>query len=59
MKGIGFAWLDRRTYDNLMDANQYVERIEHRQWFKVTCLQQIAKLLMKNTYDKYLVSVLN
>jgi len=72
--GRGFAWLDTGTYDSLMDAGQYVQTIEHRQGFKIACLeeigfnqgwlsaaqiQEIAKPLMKNTYGEYLLSLLN
>jgi len=67
--GRGFAWLDTGTYDSLMDAGQYVQTIEHRQGFKIACLEEIAfnqgwlsaekikeiaKPLMKNTYGEYL-----
>lgn len=72
--GRGFAWLDTGTYDSLMDAGQYVQTIEHRQGFKIACLEEIAfnqgwltaeqikeiaKPLMKNTYGEYLLSLLN
>lgn len=71
--GRGFAWLDTGTYDSLMDAGQYVQTIEHRQGFKIACLEEIAfnqgwlssdeikeiaKPLMKNTYGEYLLSLL-
>ena len=72
--GRGFAWLDTGTYDSLMDAGQYVQTIEHRQGFKIACLEEIAfnqgwltaeqikeiaKPLMKNTYGEYLLGLLN
>jgi len=71
--GRGFAWLDTGTYDSLMDAGQYVQTIEHRQGFKIACLEEIAfnkgwlsakeiaviaKPLMKNTYGEYLMSLI-
>lgn len=70
--GRGFAWLDTGTYDSLMDAGQYVQTIEHRQGFKIACLEEIsynqgwlsaeeikkiAKPLMKNTYGEYLLDL--
>ena len=70
--GRGFAWLDTGTYDSLMDAGQYVQTIEHRQGFKIACLEEIAfnqgwlsemeikeiaKPLMKNSYGEYLMSL--
>ncbi|WP_235282202.1 glucose-1-phosphate thymidylyltransferase RfbA [Thalassotalea sp. ND16A] len=72
--GRGFAWLDTGTYDSLMDAGQYVQTIEHRQGFKIACLEEIAfnqgwltakqikeiaQHLMKNSYGEYLMSLIN
>lgn len=71
--GRGFAWLDTGTYDSLMDAGQYVQTIEHRQGFKIACLEEIAlnngwlnaaeikKIaapLMKTNYGEYLLNLL-
>jgi glucose-1-phosphate thymidylyltransferase len=71
--GRGFAWLDTGTYDSLMDAGQYVQTIEHRQGFKIACLEEIAfnqgwlsikqikeiaQPLMKNTYGEYLMDLI-
>lgn len=70
--GRGFAWLDTGTYDSLMDAGQYVQTIEHRQGFKIACLEEIAfnqgwltkneildiaQPLLKNSYGKYLMEI--
>lgn len=71
--GRGFAWLDTGTYDSLMDAGQFVQTVEHRQGFKIACLEEIAfnqdwltkaqieeiaRPLMKNSYGEYLMSLI-
>jgi len=71
--GRGFAWLDTGTYDSLIDAGQFVQTIEHRQGYKIACLEEIAynngwmtgsALLKKaeqyknNTYGEYLKSLI-
>ncbi len=67
--GRGFAWLDTGTHDSLMEAGQYVQTIEHRQGYKIACLEEIAynngwinkekvlkiaEPLSKNGYGQYL-----
>ncbi|MEL0613795.1 glucose-1-phosphate thymidylyltransferase RfbA [Marinomonas arenicola] len=72
--GRGFAWLDTGTHDSLLEAGQFVQTIEHRQGFKVACLEEIAydqgwlskdellgqaKKLKKTGYGQYLYNVVN
>lgn len=67
--GRGFAWLDTGTHNSLIEAAQFVQTIEHRQGYKIACLEEIAynsqwilkedvlriaKPLSKNGYGKYL-----
>lgn len=67
--GRGFAWLDTGTHDSLIEASQFVQTIEHRQGYKIACLEEIAynnnwitkdkvleiaKPLSKNNYGQYL-----
>ena len=67
--GRGFAWLDTGTHESLLEAGQFVETIEHRQGYKIACLEEIAynnkwiskeevleiaKPLSKNGYGQYL-----
>lgn len=67
--GRGFAWLDTGTHDSLIEASQFVQTVEHRQGYKIACLEEIAynngwiskdkileiaKPLSKNGYGKYL-----
>ncbi|HGM7058908.1 TPA: glucose-1-phosphate thymidylyltransferase RfbA [Serratia marcescens] len=71
--GRGFAWLDTGTHDSLIEASQFIHTIEHRQGFKVACLEEIAyrkdwlskeqvaeeaKLLSKTQYGQYLAQLL-
>ena len=70
--GRGFAWLDTGTHDSLIEAGQFVQTIEHRQGYKIACLEEIAynnkwiskekileiaKPLLKNGYGKYLMKL--
>ena len=71
--GRGFAWLDTGTFDSLAEASQFVQTIEHRQGFKIACLEEIAyrnkwlsddqimalaHTMGKNSYGHYLMSLL-
>ena len=72
--GRGFAWLDTGTHTSLMEANQFVQIIEHRQGLKIACpeeiayrndwisasdVKQLAKPLAKNSYGQYLLHILD
>ena len=70
--GRGFAWLDTGTYESLLEAGQFVATVEHRQGYKIACLEEIAlnngwltkkevmmlaQSLKKNSYGQYLLDL--
>ena len=71
--GRGFAWLDTGTHESLLEAAMFVETIEKRQGYKISCLEEIswrngwltdeqvlktAKVLSKNSYGQYLENLI-
>ena len=71
--GRGYAWLDTGTHESLLEAQQFIQTIEHRQGLKISCpeeiafyknwisLSQLEKLaipMSKNSYGEYLYRVI-
>jgi glucose-1-phosphate thymidylyltransferase len=72
--GRGHAWLDTGTHDSLMEAQHFVQTIEHRQGLKLACLEEIGfdngwlsrqdllligRDLSKTGYGQYLLKLAN
>jgi glucose-1-phosphate thymidylyltransferase len=72
--GRGFAWLDTGTHQSLLEAANYVETIQKRQGFYISCVEEIAyrmgyinreqlielgKEMEKIEYGKYLLEIAN
>lgn len=70
--GRGFAWLDTGTSDSLLEASVFVQTIQHRQGYKIACLEEIAfnngwlsienlqargHEMYKNPYGQYLLTL--
>lgn len=70
--GRGMAWLDTGTHEGLLEASNFVETIQKRQGFYISCIEEIAyrngyiskdellKLaepLKKTNYGKYLEEI--
>jgi len=70
--GRGMAWLDTGTHDSLLEASNFVETIQKRQGFYISCIEEIAyrkgfidreqllrlaEPLLKTEYGKYLKDI--
>ncbi|MDU1855568.1 glucose-1-phosphate thymidylyltransferase RfbA [Clostridium baratii] len=70
--GRGLAWLDTGTHTSMLQASNFVEAVQHTQGTYIACLEEIAyrkgwissskvlelaKPLMKTSYGKYLVDI--
>ncbi|BBG65182.1 glucose-1-phosphate thymidylyltransferase [Hydrogenimonas sp.] len=68
----GYAWLDTGTHESLAEASQFIRTIEHRQGYKVACIEEIAhykgwisskqlielaKPYLKSEYGQYMVEM--
>lgn len=71
--GRGMAWLDTGTHDALLEASNFVKTIQSRQGVMVACpeeiayrngwidkdkIRELAKLLLKSEYGKYLLNLI-
>ncbi len=69
----GFAWLDTGNCDSLLEASNFVETIQNRQGYYVSCIEEIAwrngwidnaqleklgNALDKTTYGQYILSLI-
>ena len=68
----GYAWLDTGTHESLAEASNFIHTIEHRQGYKVACIEEIAhykgwisseqliklaKPYMKSEYGQYMIEM--
>ena len=69
----GYTWLDTGTHDSLLAAHHFVQTLEHRQGFKVSCpeeiafrkkwidqdtLKALAQPMLNNAYGQYLMDLI-
>lgn len=72
LMGRGMAWLDTGTPEGLLQASEYVESIQSRQGYYVSCIEEIAyrrgfidaqqllslgRALDKTAYGEYLIAI--
>jgi glucose-1-phosphate thymidylyltransferase len=72
--GRGYAWLDAGTHESLHQASSFIQILEQRQGFKISCIEEIAyrmgyitadalrdlaKPLLKSSYGDYLLKLLD
>ncbi len=68
----GYAWLDTGTHESLAEASSFIRTIEHRQGYKVACIEEIAhykgwitseelaelaKPYLKSDYGRYMLEM--
>ena len=71
--GRGYAWLDTGIHETLLEAQNFIQTVEHRQGLKISCpeevafhkgwlsLQQLQKLVLtmpNNGYCQYLMKII-
>lgn len=74
LMGRGYTWLDTGTHETLLEAGLFIQTIEQRQGLKIACpeevafrmrwidaedIEKLAQPLLKNSYGKYLLSIIN
>lgn len=72
--GRGMAWLDTGTPEGMLKASEYVEAVQSRQGYYISCVEEIAfrrgfidadtlrdlgEALIKTDYGRYLIAVAN
>ena len=70
--GRGYAWLDTGTHESMAEASNFIRTIEHRQGYKVACIEEIAhykgwinskqlaelaKPYLKSDYGRYMLEM--
>lgn len=70
--GRGMAWLDTGTHESLLEAGNFIETVQKRQGFYISCIEEIAyrkgfidrvqlsklaESMIKTEYGKYLIDI--